>query len=198
MPGWFTSLMTVPEQTIEPSGESKKILPTGAALSWYGVFSAVAWTGAGSGSLTPWPADVSLVVTVLSASFADCIRSGFHSPSITGLTKSLASLSHLPLSQFFQPPFFQSSTSMPCSSSWPAMSDGMPILPSPALSPALSPAPSAPWEAVAPAWSAARCSSEPLQAVAVSARAATRPVAARTVRRRRCGVAGVRMERMVR
>src|SRR3954447_23698920 len=95
LPGWLTSLMTVPEQTIEPSGESKKTLPTGAAYWWYGVFSAVASTGAGSGSLTPWSAAASFAEIVLSGSLADFIRSGFHSPSITGLTKSLASLSHL-------------------------------------------------------------------------------------------------------
>ncbi len=59
---------------------------------------------AGSGSLTPWSAAASFVETVLSASSADFIRSGFQSPLITGLTKSSASLSHLSLSQFFQPP----------------------------------------------------------------------------------------------
>ncbi|MBC9728492.1 hypothetical protein H8R17_27940 [Streptomyces sp. TRM68367] len=74
LPGWLTSLMTVPEQTAGPSGESKKTLPTGAAFSWYGVFWAVARTGAGCRSLTPWPAGASFVVTVLSASFADCMR----------------------------------------------------------------------------------------------------------------------------
>src|SRR3954454_2528820 len=121
LPGWLTSLMTVPEQTIEPSGESKKTLPTGAAWSWYGVFSAVASTGAGSESLTPWSAAASLVDTVLSAAFADCIRCGFHSPLITGLTKSLAVLSHLSLSQSFQPPLAHWSTSMPWSLSSPAM-----------------------------------------------------------------------------
>ena len=131
MPGWFRSLMTVPEQTIEPSGESKKTLPTGAACWWYGVFSAVASTGAGSGSLTPWSAAASFVETVLLASFADFIRSGFHRPLITGLTKSLASLSHLSLSQFFQPPLSHWSTSMPWSLSLSAMSAGTLILPSP-------------------------------------------------------------------
>src|SRR5215217_3098838 len=75
LPGWFASLTTVPEQTIAPSGESKKTLPTGAAYSWYGVFSAAAFTGVGSGSLTPWSAAASFVETVLSASFADFIRS---------------------------------------------------------------------------------------------------------------------------
>jgi hypothetical protein len=59
------------------------------------------------------------------------MRSGFHSPAITGLTKSLASLSHLPLSQFFQPPFFHWSTSMPCSSSLPLTASGILILSSP-------------------------------------------------------------------
>ena len=36
LPGFFGSLTTVPEQTMEPSGESKNTLPTGAAWSWYG------------------------------------------------------------------------------------------------------------------------------------------------------------------
>ncbi len=188
LPGWLTSLITVPEQTAGPSGESKKTLPTGAALRWYGVFSACARTGAGSGSLTPWPADASFVVTVLFASSADRIRSGFHRPSITGLTKSLASLSHLSLSQSFQPPSFQRSTSMPCSLSLPARSAGICTLPPPCA---------AACEVVASGLSLAG-SAEPPQAVAVSARAATSPVAASAVRRPRLGAAGVRVERMVR
>lgn len=75
----------------------------------------MASTGAGSGSLTPWSAAASFAEIVLSGSLADFMRSGFHSPAITGLTKSLASLSHLSLSQFFQAPFFHWSMSMPCS-----------------------------------------------------------------------------------
>lgn len=81
-----TSLTTVPEQTLVPSGESKKTLPTGAAWSWYGVCSACASTGPGSGSPAPRAAVASLVERVLSASSAERIRSGFHRPSITGLT----------------------------------------------------------------------------------------------------------------
>ncbi|MFJ2270964.1 hypothetical protein ACIOHO_32350 [Streptomyces sp. NPDC087849] len=47
-------MTTVPEQAMELSGKSKNTLPTGAAQSWYGVFSRSAPTGAGSGSVTPW------------------------------------------------------------------------------------------------------------------------------------------------
>ncbi len=158
-------------------------MPTGAACSWYGVFSAVASTGAGSGSLTPWSADASFAEIVLSGSLADFIRSGFHSPLITGLTKSLASLSHLSLSQFFQPPFFHLSTSTPCSLSRAAMSPGIRALSWPAAC-----------EVVVSGLSLA-LSSLPLQAVAVSARAAT--VAARTVFLPRRRAKGGRTERML-
>ncbi|CAM5629218.1 hypothetical protein STENM223S_07396 [Streptomyces tendae] len=191
LPGWFTSLITVPEQTIEPSGESKKTLPTGAAFSWYGFFSATASTGAGSGSVAPWSAAASLV-TVLSASLADFIRSGFHRPSITGLTKSLASLSQVSLSQFFQPPSFHWSTSMPCSLSRSARLVGRPPFPLPA-----SPVPAA-WEVPPPGLASASSSSGPPQAVAVSASAATRPAAVSAVRRPRRGAADTDVERMVR
>ncbi|MGX1303721.1 hypothetical protein RKD35_005209 [Streptomyces albogriseolus] len=176
LPGWLTSLITVPEQTAGPSGESKNTFPTGAAFSWYGVFSATAVTGAGSGSLSPWAAEASLVVTVFSASSAECIRSGFQRPSMTGLTKSRASRSHSSLSQSFQPPSRQRSTSMPWSFRRSARSAGTRTSP-PASSPARL--------AVASGRSVALFSADPPQAVAVSASTASSALAARAVRRPR-------------
>ncbi len=103
-----------------------------AALSWYVAGTASALTGAGSGSVTPWSPEMSLSSTSWSGSSASRIRSGSHRPSMIGLTKSCASRSQSSLSQFFQAPFFQSSTSIPCSLSLSLMWSGirMPPLPS--------------------------------------------------------------------
>lgn len=169
---------------------SKNTFPTGAAFSWYGVFSACAVTGAGSGSLSPWAAEASFVVTVFSASSASCIRSGFQRPSMTGLTKSRAPRSHSSRSQSFQPPSRQSSTSMPWSFNRSARSAGTRSPP-----PASSPAPAV--LAEASGRSVALSSVDPPQAVAVSASAASSALAARAVRRpRRRGTVGER-ERML-
>lgn len=87
LPGCAGSVTTVAEQTIEPSGPSKKSFPAYGALSWYGVPTAAAFTGCGVGSVTPWSPEMSLSSTSLSGFLsASRIRSGSHRPSMMGLT----------------------------------------------------------------------------------------------------------------
>src|SRR5690242_3018134 len=65
LPGLAGSCTTVAEQTIVPSGESKNTLPATGTLSWYVADTALASTGAGSGSVTPWSPEMSLSSTPL-------------------------------------------------------------------------------------------------------------------------------------
>ncbi len=115
LPGCAGSFTTVAEQTMEPSGPSKKTFPDSGALSWYFASTAFARTGSGAGSVTPLSPEMSSSSTGLSGRSASRIRSGFQRSSMIGLTKSLASRSHLSRSQFFHSPLRHLSRSIPCS-----------------------------------------------------------------------------------
>src|SRR3990170_7137236 len=63
LPGLAGSCTTVADQTMVPSGESKNTFPAVAALSWYVGGTALASTGSGVGSVTPWSPERSLSST---------------------------------------------------------------------------------------------------------------------------------------
>ena len=86
LPGCAGSFTTVAEHTIEPSGLSKKSLPSSGRFWWYGAFTAAALTGAGAGSVTPLSPEMSLGTVFSGGLSALRIRSGSHRPWMIGLT----------------------------------------------------------------------------------------------------------------
>lgn len=86
LPGCAGSFTTVAEQTMEPSGPSKKTLPDAGTFEWYGATAGLADTGTGVGSVTPWSLPASGSTDGRCGSSASRIRSGSHRPSMIGLT----------------------------------------------------------------------------------------------------------------
>ncbi|CAM5603496.1 hypothetical protein SRIMM317S_00993 [Streptomyces rimosus subsp. rimosus] len=113
-------------------GRVEEDLAEAGAFRPNGGLTALACTGRGSGSVRPWSPEMSLGVGSFGG-LALLARSGSHRPLMIGLMNSLASRSHLSLSQFFHSPFFHLSRSTPCSFSLSWMSLGIVKPPPPAL-----------------------------------------------------------------